>query len=72
MYYCEITEADKDPNSGGGVDGEIIEIVEYSIDEVRDIIKQGSKLNSAPSFLFGILWFLSNKAPKCTKVTDNK
>uniref|UniRef100_A0A0K8TQX5 Uridine diphosphate glucose pyrophosphatase NUDT14 n=1 Tax=Tabanus bromius TaxID=304241 RepID=A0A0K8TQX5_TABBR len=63
MFYCEVTDADK-AASGGGVDDEIIEVVEYSLDEARNLLKQGSTINSPPSFLLGVLWFLTNKAPK--------
>jgi UDP-sugar diphosphatase len=63
MYYVEVTDDDR-INSGGGVQDEIIEVVELTIPEARDLLKQGSTHSSPPAFLFGILWFLTNKAPK--------
>ncbi|XP_030370311.1 uridine diphosphate glucose pyrophosphatase NUDT14-like [Scaptodrosophila lebanonensis] len=65
MYYCEVTDADK-VNSGGGVDDEIIEVVELSLDEVRAMVRQGAVNNSPPSCLMGLMWFLANKAPAST------
>ncbi|XP_070502833.1 uridine diphosphate glucose pyrophosphatase NUDT14-like [Chironomus tepperi] len=64
LYYCEVTDSDKVEGSGGGVGDEIIEVVEIPLDEAKEIIKQGTKHTSPPGFLFGILWFLTNKAPK--------
>ncbi|XP_055902966.1 uridine diphosphate glucose pyrophosphatase NUDT14-like [Eupeodes corollae] len=63
MYYCEVTDADK-VSSGGGVDGELIEVVEYNLEDARKLVTQGAVNNSPPGFLFGVLWFLTNKAPK--------
>lgn len=63
LYYCEVTDADK-VGRGGGVEDEIIEVVELTIPEVRDLLKQGTSHASPPAFLFGLLWFLTNKAPK--------
>lgn len=60
LYYCEVTDADK-VNSGGGIDDEIIEVFELTIDECREMLKQGSTNNAPPSCLFGISWFLANK-----------
>jgi UDP-sugar diphosphatase len=64
MYYCEVTDADKVQGGGGGVDDEFIEVQELSLDEAREMLKQGTEHTSPPAFLFGILWFLTNKAPK--------
>lgn len=64
LFYCEVTDEDKIKSGGGGVDDEIIEVVEITLQEAHDFMKQGSSHTSPPSFLFGILWFLTNKAPK--------
>lgn len=64
LYYCEVNDSDKVEGSGGGVGDEIIEVVEIPLNEAKEIIKQGTKHTSPPGFLFGILWFLTNKAPK--------
>lgn len=71
MYYCEVTDSEK-AETGGGVDDELIEIVEYSIPEIEDMVKPGNNLMSPPTFLFGIMWFLMNKAPKFVKENSNK
>lgn len=63
MYYCEVTDSDKS-SSGGGVDDELIDVVEYSIEEAQKLVEQGSENNSPPSCLLGVMWFLMNKAPK--------
>ncbi|XP_017874823.1 PREDICTED: uridine diphosphate glucose pyrophosphatase-like isoform X1 [Drosophila arizonae] len=62
MYYCEVTDADK-VNSGGGVEDELIEVVELSLDEAKKMVQQGAINNSPPSCLMGLLWFFANKAP---------
>lgn len=63
LFYCEVTDADK-ITGGGGVDDEIIDVIEMSVDEAKKLVNQGTEHTSPPSFLFGILWFLTNKAPK--------
>uniref|UniRef100_A0A336MRY2 Uridine diphosphate glucose pyrophosphatase NUDT14 n=1 Tax=Culicoides sonorensis TaxID=179676 RepID=A0A336MRY2_CULSO len=62
LFYCEVTDELR-KNKGGGVDHEIIEIAEFSIEEIEEKMKPGNVHTSPPSFLFGILWFLTNKAP---------
>lgn len=63
LYYCEVTDSDKDDASGGGIDDEIIDVVELTIDECRDMVKQGAVNNAPPSCLLGVSWFLANKVP---------
>lgn len=63
MYYCEVTDADK-ANSGGGVEDEIIEVVELSLEEANRMVQQGAVVNSPPSCLMGLMWFFANRAPK--------
>jgi UDP-sugar diphosphatase len=67
LYYVEVSDNDKVSGGGGGVEDEIIEVVEMTIDEAKEIMKQGSEHTSPPAFLFGILWFLTHKAPKFQK-----
>lgn len=62
LYYCEVTDADKE-SSGGGIDDEIIEVVEISIAECREMLQQGKTNNAPPSCLLGLSWFLANKLP---------
>lgn len=66
MYYCEVTDALKS-NDGGGIDDELIEVVEYTMDQARELVKQGSNNPSPSSFLLGVLWFLCNKAHASNK-----
>uniref|UniRef100_A0A8D8MKI8 Uridine diphosphate glucose pyrophosphatase NUDT14 n=1 Tax=Culex pipiens TaxID=7175 RepID=A0A8D8MKI8_CULPI len=63
LFYVEVTDEDKVPAAGGGVDDELIEVVEYSLEEARKLTAKGNVLTSPPSFLFGVLWFLTNRAP---------
>lgn len=59
-YYCEVTD-DMKVAAGGGVEDENIEVIEMTIPEIKKYISQNSIL-SPGSFLFGIYWFLYNKA----------
>lgn len=61
MYYCEVTDDDK-ATTGGGVDDEIIDVIELSLDEARAMVTQGATNNAPPSCLLGILWFLNNRS----------
>lgn len=75
MYYCEVTDDDKS-HAGGGIEDEIIEVIEFTIEETKKIFTQKGVINSPPSSLMGILWFMANKAPKyslskCTCVRVN-
>ncbi|KAJ6638899.1 Uridine diphosphate glucose pyrophosphatase NUDT14 [Pseudolycoriella hygida] len=63
MFYCEVTDDDR-VAAGGGVDGEMIDVVELPIDEVENMVKPGAKNVSSPGFLLGVLWFLCNKKPQ--------
>ncbi|XP_052850852.1 uridine diphosphate glucose pyrophosphatase NUDT14 [Drosophila gunungcola] len=65
MYYCEVTDADK-ATSGGGVEDEIIEVVELSLEEAKRMIQQGAVNNSPPSCLMGLMWFFANRAPSAS------
>lgn len=58
-----MTDDDK-VTGGGGVEDEIIDVVELTFDEARALVTKGSRVDSPPSFLLGVLWFLSNKANK--------
>ena len=64
MYYVEVSDSDKVAGAGGGIDDELIDVYELTLDETREMMKQGTEHSSPPGFLFGLLWFLNNKAPK--------
>jgi len=62
FFYTEVTDQMKISDGGGlAHEGEDIEVVEYSIPQIRDIVTQSEVLNGSSSFLFGVLWFLTNK-----------
>lgn len=51
---------------GGGdeSEGEVIEVVEMSIPELKDYMSS-KEVQSPSSFCFGISWFLLNKSKYC-------
>lgn len=53
--------------TGGGVDDEIIEVVEKSIPQVEQMVNSPGPLASPPSCLFALMWFLHHKADKYRK-----
>ncbi|EFA04948.1 uridine diphosphate glucose pyrophosphatase NUDT14 [Tribolium castaneum] len=59
MYYCEVTD-DMRVAQGGGVDDEIIDVVEMPVEEVLEYAQQGY-VNSPMNFMFGLQWFLYHK-----------
>lgn len=62
FFYTEVADHMKISEGGGlAQEGEDIEVVEYSIPQIRDIVTQSEVLNGSSSFLFGIMWFLTNK-----------
>lgn len=64
MFYCEITD-DMRVSDGGGVDDEIIEVVEMKVNEALEYFLQDN-VKSPANVLFGVYWFLENKY-KCKK-----
>ncbi|KAH9630045.1 hypothetical protein HF086_008015 [Spodoptera exigua] len=66
LFYCEVTD-DMKIGKGGGVEDEIIEVVEKSIAEVETWISCPGPLNSPPSCLFALMWFLRHKADRYRK-----
>ncbi|KAI5634731.1 uridine diphosphate glucose pyrophosphatase [Phthorimaea operculella] len=71
LYYVEVTDDMKSSTDGGGVDDEIIEVVEMSIPEVEKFLLEtppsAQPLASPPSCLFALMWFLRYKADKYRK-----
>lgn len=65
FFYVEVADHMR-VNPGGGLvdEGEVIEVVEMSIPEAQAYAEDLDNM-SPPGFLFGLLWFLRNKAPKC-------
>lgn len=63
MFYCEVTDDEK-TTTGGGVDDELIEVVECTVDEAKALFTPGNSVTSPPSMLLGVLWCLTNKLSK--------
>lgn len=61
LYYVEVDDSMK-ASEGGGVDTELIEVTELSLDQGRQILASASP-NSPGEFLYGLLWFYHNKCP---------
>lgn len=61
LFYVEVTdEMHIYPGGGSESEGELIEVVELSIPELKEYIGL-EEVQSPPCFLFGISWFLANK-----------
>ncbi|GBP22859.1 Uridine diphosphate glucose pyrophosphatase [Eumeta japonica] len=57
LYYCEVTD-DMKTNQGGGVDDEIIDVVEKTIPELEEIVSSPGPVASPPSCLFDLKSFI--------------
>ncbi|CAL4208438.1 unnamed protein product, partial [Meganyctiphanes norvegica] len=64
LFYCEVTDTMK-KTEGGGLEseGEMIDVVEKSVEETRAFLKQ-SEVIAPGGLLFALMWFMQNKAPK--------
>jgi len=63
MFYVEVTDEMKVSKGGGNPsEGEFIEVVEMTIPEMQKYT-QNEEVASPAGFLFGMTWFLTNKAP---------
>ncbi|XP_043255763.1 uridine diphosphate glucose pyrophosphatase NUDT14-like [Colletes gigas] len=66
LYYVEVTdEMHTHPGGGAASEGELIEVVELSIPEVREYI-ESKEVQSPPCLLYGVTWFLANKPEHCS------
>ncbi|ALC46400.1 CG42814, partial [Drosophila busckii] len=61
LFYCEVCDAER-VSAGGGIDNEVIEIVELTIAEAKELAKTGATINSGPGTPLCILWFLAHKS----------
>lgn len=61
LFYAEVTEEDR-VSSGGGIaqEGEMIEVVEMSIEDVKAYLLK-PEVNCPTFTLYGLMWFLQNK-----------
>ncbi|KAJ9586571.1 hypothetical protein L9F63_028386 [Diploptera punctata] len=65
LFYAEVTDNMKVGKGGGNLEeGEYIETVEMTIPEAKKYLSKGVVL-SPGGLLFGLLWFLQNKANTC-------
>ncbi|XP_029041322.1 uridine diphosphate glucose pyrophosphatase NUDT14-like [Osmia bicornis bicornis] len=65
LFYVEVTdEMHTYPGGGAASEGELIELVELSIPEVKQYINS-KEVESPPCLLYGITWFLANKSKHC-------
>ena len=62
LFYAEVDDSLKTEN-GGGVDDEVIEVVEVPLKEINDFIFDVSKAKT-PGLMFAINWFIENKLNK--------
>lgn len=60
MFYCEVCDEAK-ASAGGGIDGEVIQVVELTIPDAREMVSHVGTVNTGPGTLLGTQWFLSNK-----------
>ncbi|XP_053985364.1 uridine diphosphate glucose pyrophosphatase NUDT14-like [Hylaeus volcanicus] len=66
LFYVEVTdEMHTLPGGGSASEGELIEVVELSVPEVKKYI-DSEEVQSPPSFLYGVTWFLINKPEHCS------
>ncbi|XP_018396352.1 PREDICTED: uridine diphosphate glucose pyrophosphatase-like isoform X2 [Cyphomyrmex costatus] len=62
LFYVEVTDDMKiHPGGGDESEGEVIEVVELSVPELKDYIRT-KEVQSPSSFLHGVSWFLLNKS----------
>lgn len=67
LYYCEVCESDRLPKTNCQ---SIIETVEYSIQEVKNMLSKCADINSPPVFILGVMWFLSQMKSKNTQCSS--
>lgn len=59
LFFAEIDEGKK-LNAGGGIDGEVIELVFVKVGELEAFLHDESKIKT-PGLGFGVMWFLRYK-----------
>ncbi len=64
LYYAEVDESMK-VSEGGGVDGELIEVITLSVEEAKNVIYDESIVKT-PGLMFAFMWWFdkSNKLKK--------
>ena len=59
LYFAQVNETMR-VSEGGGVDVEVIEVVEISVNEAKRFVMDETKAKT-PGLMFGFGWFLENK-----------
>lgn len=59
LYYAEIDDSMK-VSEGGGVDGEMIEVIELTVEEAKAFI-YNEKIAKTPGLMFAFMWFFNTK-----------
>lgn len=63
LYYAEVTDAMRIGKGGGlASEGELIEVLEMSVAEARQLILD-EDVNREAGFMFALLWFIHNIWP---------
>lgn len=57
LFYVDVFDQLKIP-----IKREDLEVIEYTIPQIKDIIAQTEFLNGSSSFIFGLTWFLIKKS----------
>lgn len=60
LFYCDVCDTEK-ATRGGGIDDEVIQVVELTIPDAKNLLSKGGTVNTGPGTLLGTQWFLSNK-----------
>ena len=68
LFYAEVTDAMKVSHGGGlALEGELIDVVELSIEETRNLIFDESA-NREPCLLLALQWFFFEIYPQMEKM----
>ena len=61
IFYAEVTDSMR-AGSGGGLaeEGELIEVVDLSVAEVKGMLAE-PEVNASAVTLYGLMWFLKHK-----------
>ncbi|XP_046992730.1 uridine diphosphate glucose pyrophosphatase NUDT14-like [Schistocerca americana] len=67
LFYAEVTD-DMRKGPGGGIieEGEFIEVIEMTVDEVKQYLASGD-VRSPGGFMFALTWYLHNRLPASHK-----
>lgn len=72
LYFTEVTDDQRTPGGGGGVDDEAIEVMEVDIEDAKKAIfcrDEDAPYSRPPAMLFGTCWFMNEYLPKLNKTS---